>query len=130
MREAKLTFIGLISAFAIVLSLSGLRMALAEKKELPPGISKQGRIPGKGSHKGWEQGKHKGWEKNKSEEPGVLKHREKMQAIHKKHKEEMKGMQNKEEKHAMHKKHREEMQAMRKKHKEEMKAMHQARQEE
>lgn len=77
MREAKLTFIGLISAFAIVLSLSGLRMVLAEEKELPPGISKQGRIPGKGLHKGWEQGKHKGWDKKKSEDAKELKRRKK-----------------------------------------------------
>jgi len=54
------------SVISIGLLLGNGKFALAEDKELPRGISKKEQIPGKGSHKGWEQGEHKGWDKDKN----------------------------------------------------------------
>ena len=59
----KSTLMGFVMALAIGLPLVVSQIVRAEDKELPPGIEKQGRIPGKGQHQGWEKGKHKGWGK-------------------------------------------------------------------
>lgn len=65
MRKIK----GIVSAIglAFTLVLFGMQAVGAQNEEtpLPPGVKKQGEVPGKGSHKGWEQGQHKGWDKNK-----------------------------------------------------------------
>jgi hypothetical protein len=45
-----------------------ITFAVDTNSELPPGIKKHDEIPGKGSHKGWEQGKHKGWDKDKAKD--------------------------------------------------------------
>ena len=55
MRLAVVLFFSLFFAPFQLLSIA--------KEEVPPGVERQGRIPGKGKHKGWEKGKHKGWGK-------------------------------------------------------------------
>ena len=49
--------IALIAGFSLVASQTGL----AADDQVPPGVAKKGKVPGKGSHKGWKKGKHKGW---------------------------------------------------------------------
>ena len=89
----KLKFMRYVLASVISLSLIFSQTVFA--KEVPPGIAKQGRTPGKGSHKGWEQGKHKGWDKKKSEAKEESKGKKKK---HKEKKEEKEGKEGKEEK--------------------------------
>jgi hypothetical protein len=111
-KKLKLSLLGFILALPISLSLAVSQIALAEETRLPPGVSKQGRVPGEGRQKGWEQGQHKGWEKNKPEECKESKDQEEMQAMRKKRQEEKEVMdkQHQEEMSVMHKKQGEEMQ--------------------
>ena len=63
----KLILLYFVVAAFVSFSLAASQVAFAAQ-DVPPGIAKQGKIPGKGKHKGWEKGKHKGWDKKKSEE--------------------------------------------------------------
>jgi len=48
----------------VVIGLSvTLSQALLAQEEVPPGISRQDEIPGRGLRKDWKKGKHKGWSK-------------------------------------------------------------------
>lgn len=44
-------------------SICNISQALLAQEEVPPGISRQDEIPGRGLHKIWEKDKHKGWSK-------------------------------------------------------------------
>jgi hypothetical protein len=56
----KVTFKELSAIFTIAMAFIATQVVFAQR-EVPPGIQKQGDVPGQGSHKGWEQGQHKGW---------------------------------------------------------------------
>ncbi len=63
MRKFTLLVAGVVSLF-----LAGSQIVLAQTQSpspVPPGIKKQERVPGQGTHKGWDQGQHKGWDKTK-----------------------------------------------------------------
>jgi hypothetical protein len=63
---------------AIVCALPTLpQIGFAKDRSVPPGIERQDRIPGEGSHKGWEQGKHKGWDKGEGRKHKGKKHAKK-----------------------------------------------------
>lgn len=54
-----------VLAWAVILVLSILPGFSFAQDQVPPGISKQEEMPGKGLRKGWQEGKHKGWDKEK-----------------------------------------------------------------
>jgi hypothetical protein len=53
----KLCLLALMAGFAV----AGQVFAQNTESSTPPGIERQGRTPGQGSHVGWDQGQHKGW---------------------------------------------------------------------
>ena len=63
----KKSTLNLVMVLAISFCLIVSQTVFAKNKALPPGIEKKDSIPGKGSHKGWEQGKHKGWDKKRED---------------------------------------------------------------
>lgn len=64
MNKAFLTALAL--GITIVVSQGVNAQNSGTNTSVPPGIEKQGRTPGQGSHKGWEQGQHKGWDKQQT----------------------------------------------------------------
>jgi len=51
MKRARLNLLGLVIALFFSFSLAASQAILAQE-EVPPGVAKQGTVPGKGSHKG------------------------------------------------------------------------------
>jgi hypothetical protein len=103
MKGMNLNLRGIWIALAMGLSLVFSQLVPAE--EVPPGIAKQGRIPGKGKHKGWGIGKHKGWEKqaeNKEEELAEQGEEKEEKDKSKKEKKEKKEKQSKQTKKQSH----------------------------
>ena len=64
----KIRFLAVLIGLVVGLCVATSQTVLAADEQLPPGVAKQGKVPGKGLHKGWVKGKHKGWEKKAGNE--------------------------------------------------------------